>query len=185
MGLLNHDEVCVPTDKMSDILASDANGVRTPCATKNCIGWIGPRLDGQPTIFKHCMTCSRKRKATEEATYDVKDESAFTPVPTCVEHGCVRRTRPFKNDPTRYTKRCDECSGALTMELYARKASKCTEYAGPVCREQACMSECALIKGSNTRYRKYCLPCGEAKAASYKAWKAAQQEEEHQDEVQV
>lgn len=139
---------------------------------KACGGLVPVDEAGKPA-YTQCYRCY-----VGDSEKEMTGELRFTPVPTCIEVDCNERTRPYKNDPNRYTKRCDKCSGAHEMTKFANKAKAAVGYKGPVCRNGICTSEAALYRGHTDKYRKYCAPCGEERAIAWKSWVAFREEKQ-------
>jgi hypothetical protein len=96
--------------------------------------------------------------------------SMFTPVPTCANEGCETRTRAYKNDYTRYTKYCDQCSSNIQMNLFGKRAAAGASYEGPVCSYKSCMKECRRYKNDATKWTKYCDECGHIRKAEWEEY---------------
>lgn len=143
---------------------SSGNSVQVLCP-KDCGGYVPANEEGT-AAYPQCYRCYNDDSS--------KEQDGFTPVPICAEPECNKRTRPFKNDSGRYTKRCDVCSGAFELARYTQKAVHAANYKGPVCRNGLCTSECAVYANDAKRYRKYCKPCGEERKTRWDEWKAFQ-----------
>lgn len=91
--------------------------------------------------------------------------------PICASEHCVHRTRPFKNDATRFTKHCDTCSGAKTMDVMLMKSAAEARLGQPICQHASCLKPARLWKGQTDKYTKFCDTCSDARKQHWTVYK--------------
>lgn len=92
--------------------------------------------------------------------------------PICTNDGCLRRTRTFKKDPTKYTKHCDTCSGIKTMEIMIKKSAEEVKLGVPICQHGVCLLPARLWKGATNKYAKFCNGCSAIRREHWTSYKA-------------